>query len=222
MKKWVRCTRGSTPCLKTEKLKYWKTEKLANPLETGVDPTHTHPFAHEHFYTQTLLHTDRNFYTQTLLHTDTLTQTPFATQKLRPTDPIYIYTETLLHTNPFTLKHFYTQKLLHTHRHTHTPFCTRTLLHTDPLTHRQKLLHTNPFTHRHFDTETLWHTEAATHGPNLHTDPLTHKRLHSYTHTLLHPTPVKSQFYLSFCASTFISCEKVAPERVAPGQVRHK
>ena len=31
------------------------------------------------------------------------------------------------------------------------------------------------------------------------------------------PAQVKSQFYLSFCASTLISCE-----RVAPGQVRHK
>ena len=40
VKKWIRCTRGSTPCLKTEKLKYWKTEKFANPLETGVGPTH--------------------------------------------------------------------------------------------------------------------------------------------------------------------------------------
>ena len=63
--------------------------------------THTHPFAHKHFYTQTLLHTDRNFYTQTLLHTDTLTQKPFDTQKLRHTDPIY--TQTLLHTNAYTL-----------------------------------------------------------------------------------------------------------------------
>ena len=63
--------------------------------------THTDPFAHKHFYTQTLLHTDRNFYTQTLLHTDTLTQKPFDTQKLRHTDPIY--TQTLLHTNAYTL-----------------------------------------------------------------------------------------------------------------------
>ena len=63
--------------------------------------THTPPFAREHFYTQTLLHTDRNFYTQTLLHTDTLTQKPFDTQKLRHTDPIY--TQTLLHTNAYTL-----------------------------------------------------------------------------------------------------------------------
>ena len=66
-----------------------------------LDVTHTHPFAHKHFYTQTLLHTDRNFYTQTLLHTDTLTQKPFDTQKLRHTDPIY--TQTLLHTNAYTL-----------------------------------------------------------------------------------------------------------------------
>ena len=63
--------------------------------------THTHPLAHKHFYTQTLLHTDRNFYTQTLLHTDTFTQKPFDTQKLRHTDPIY--TQTLLHTNAYTL-----------------------------------------------------------------------------------------------------------------------
>ena len=94
---------------------------------------------------------------------------------------------------------FYICQMLHT----------QTLLHTDPLTHRQKILHTNPFTHRHFDTETLWHTEAATHGPHLHTDPLTHKRLHSYTHTLLHPTPVKSQIYLGFY--THCRCDTETP-----------
>ena len=36
MKKWVRCTRGSTPCLKTEKLKNWKTEKSQIPWKQGL------------------------------------------------------------------------------------------------------------------------------------------------------------------------------------------
>ena len=164
--------------------------------------THTHAFTHRHFYTQKLLHTNpftqMHFYTQTLLHTNKFTQKRS-------------YTQTLLHTNTFTHRSFYT----HTDTHTHT------VLHTNTFTHRpsntQTLLHTNPFTHKPFDTETLWHTEAATRGPHLHTDPLTHKRLHSYTNTLLHPTPVTSQFFLSFWPSTIISCEGVAP-----GQVRHK
>ena len=33
------------PCFKTEKLKNRKTEKFANPLETGVDPTHKRSIA---------------------------------------------------------------------------------------------------------------------------------------------------------------------------------
>ena len=96
-------------------------------------------------------------------------------------------------------------------------------MHTNTFTHRpsntQTLLHTNPFTHKPFDTETLWHTEAATRGPHLHTDPLTHKRLHSYTNTLLHPTSVTSQFFLSFWRSTLISCERVAPGQVGTSKI---
>ena len=103
-----------------------------------------------------------------------MTQKPFATQKLRPTDPIYIYTETLLHTNPFTLKHFYTQKLLHTHTH---PFA-HTLLHTNTFTHRPSYTQTETF------TQTLLHTDTLTQKPFdtqklRHTDPI-------YTQTLLH------------------------------------
>ena len=80
---------------------FWARSKKWKIGNSNIILLHTHPFAHKHFYTQTLLHTDRNFYTQTLLHTDTLTQKPFDTQKLRHTDPIY--TQTLLHTNAYTL-----------------------------------------------------------------------------------------------------------------------
>ena len=105
-------------------------------------------------------------YTQTLLHTD-----PF--------------TQTLLHTDPFIHRPFYTQTLLHTDALTHRPFHTQTLLHTDAFTHRrfytQTLLHTGAFTHRPFYTQTLFHT-----------DPFTHKRFHThrrfYTRTFLHTT----------------------------------
>ena len=41
---WAACNPG----LKTEKLKYWKTEYFVNPLETGVDPTRTHTHTHTH------------------------------------------------------------------------------------------------------------------------------------------------------------------------------
>ena len=111
------------------------------------DVTHTHPFAHKHFYTQTLLHTDRNFYTQTLLHTDTLTQKPFDTQKLRRTDPIY--TQTLLHTNAYTLTltPFYIQHQLNRK-------FTAVFTHIAAVTQKH-LLHRNPSTHTPFYTETL-------------------------------------------------------------------
>ena len=71
------------------------------------------------------------------------------------------YTETLLHTDPFTHRRFYTQTLLHTYVFTHGRFYTQTLLHTDA------------FTHRRFSTQTL-----------LHTDAFTHTRTHFYTQTL--------------------------------------
>ena len=106
---------------------------------------------------------------------------------------------------------------------TQKPFDTQKLRHTDPI-YTQTLLHTNaytftltPFYIQHqlqfylgFCTSSLVSCER----PHLHTDPLTHKRLHSYTHTLLHPTPVKSQFYLGFCTSSLVSCERVAPAQV--------
>ena len=53
MKKWVRCTRGSTPCFKTEKLKNWKTEKFANPLEQGLT---LHTKAYRRWYLSATTH----------------------------------------------------------------------------------------------------------------------------------------------------------------------
>ena len=161
---------------------------------------HTEAFTHRHFYIDT--HTP--FCTQTLLHTDLLahrqtlfTHKPFYTQTLwhrnllphRSCDPRtpFIFTQK----QPFTLKHFCTQKLLHTHTpNTHTPIYTRTFLHTDPPAHRHKLSHTNTLTQKPFDPQKLRHT-----------DHLSHKCLHSYTHILLHPTPVTSQLYFRFCTS---------------------
>ena len=61
------------------------------------------------------------------------------------------FTQTLLHTNPFTHRSFYIQKLLHRHVYT------QIRLHTDTFTHRpfytqELLLHTNACTHRSFYT----------------------------------------------------------------------
>ena len=91
--------------------------------------THTHTitaksslsWAHRHFYTQTLLHTDafthRRFYTKTLLHTDAFTHR-------------CLYTHNPLLTNAFTRRCFHTQKLLHTDAFTHRCFYTQMPLHT--------------------------------------------------------------------------------------------
>ena len=83
----------------------------------------------ECFYTRTQTFTHKRFYTQTLLHTDAFT----------------LYTDTFTHRH-FTQRGFYTQKLAHTQR----------LLHTEAFTHTefysQKLLHADPFTHRDFYT----------------------------------------------------------------------
>ena len=46
------------------------------------------------------------------------------------------YTQTFLHTEAFTHRHFYTQKLLHTEAFTHRRFYTQTLLHTGTFTHK--------------------------------------------------------------------------------------
>ena len=100
-------------------------------------------------------------------------------------------------------------------------FCTQTLLHTDAFTHRhfythtQTVLHTETFTHRRFYTQKL-----------LHTDVFTHRRFYThrnFTSVFGDPTSfrakgtcervardkLKSQFYLSFCRSNLISCERV-------------
>ena len=91
-------------------------------------------------------------------------------------------------------------------------------------------LHTNSFTHKHFYTETLLHTEAFTHRHYytqtlLHTDAFTHRRFYThgnFTSVFGAPTSfratgtcervardkLKSQFYLSFCRSNLISCER--------------
>ena len=79
------------------------------------------------------------------------------------------------------------------------------------------LLHTDMFTHRHFYTQTFLQTGAAfTHKrfdaqKLLHIDAFTHRHFYTQTRT----AQVKSHFCLSFCRSTLIS-----RERVAPGQVK--
>ena len=83
-----------------------KTNKRRSFTSLQMSHTHTQTHTHTPFCTQTLLHTDPLTHRQKLLHTnplhtDTLTQKPFDTQKLRHTDPIY--TQTLLHTNAYTL-----------------------------------------------------------------------------------------------------------------------
>ena len=95
------------------------------------------------------------------------------------------YTQTLLQTDAFTNKHFHTQTLLHTKLFTHKRLYTQKLLHTKLFTHT----HTKLFTRRCFYTQKL-----------LRTNTFTHRFL--YTHQ-------KSQFYFSFCRSTFTSCEMI-------------
>ena len=65
------------------------------------DDTHTQTHTHTLLHTNTFTH--RPSYTQAvkLLHTNPFTHRHFDTQKLRHTDPIY--TQTLLHTNAYTL-----------------------------------------------------------------------------------------------------------------------
>ena len=156
-------------------------------------------FTHRGFYTNTFYtntFTHRSFYIQTLLHTDAFTHKRFDTQTLLHTDAFY--TQTL-----FTHRRFHTQTHLHTEA-----FYTQTLLHKHFYT--QTLLHTDAFTHRRFDTQTLLHTDAFTHRDFYTQTLFTHRRFYTQTRT----AQVKSQFYLSFCRSTLISCERVAPAQV--------
>ena len=79
-------------------------------------------------------------------------------------------------------KSFYTQTLLHTDPFTHRPFSTQSfypqkLLHTDAFT--QTLLHTDTFTHRHFYTDTFTYKAFA------HRSFYIQKLLQTYTLTSL-------------------------------------
>ena len=128
------------------------------------------------------------------------------------------YTQTIYTQTLFTRRRFYTQKLLHRDAFTHRPFYTQTLLHTDAFTHRdafytQALLHTDAFTHRGFlNTGTFTQTRTAQVKSQFY---LSFCRSTLISCERVARGQVKSQFYLSFCRSTFISCE-----RVARGQVK--
>ena len=196
---------------------------------------HTNIFTHKHFYTQTLLHTEtfthrrylhrrfytqkfthKQFYTQTLLHTDAFTHRSF-------------YTQTLLHTDAFT------------HRRTQSQFyfsfwrsnlisCERDV---------RKGRAGQVETHKHFYTETLLHTSNLfrTHRRNFTSvfdDRTSFYAGHAFTHIAIllqflaiqphfvrkgrakgsHRDNTKSQFYLSFCRSNLISCERVARDKL--------
>ena len=72
---WAACT----PCLKTEKLKYWK---IANPLETGVDPPHTHTHTHPHTHAHTHMYFNQK--TACLGHDHHQDWLPLVWVKLKP------------------------------------------------------------------------------------------------------------------------------------------
>ena len=77
---------------------------------------------------QTALH--RNNFTR-ILHTETLLHRDAATHRAFDTTHKRFYTQTLLHTDPFTRRPFYTQKLVHTDPFTHKFIERETLLLTD-------------------------------------------------------------------------------------------
>ena len=87
------------------------------------------------------------------------------------------FKQTLLHTNPFTLRHHYTQTLWHTTAFTRRPCYTRTLLHTDSCTH------TDAFTHRPCHSQTLLHTDSCAHRKVYTQTPL---HIYSFTHPHFH------------------------------------
>ena len=123
---------------------------------------HTVAFTQKAFTHRNFYFTHRYGYTQTLLHTD-----PFTHRSC-------FYTQMLVHTEAFTHRRFYTQALLHANTFTQKLFCTQTLLHADAFTHRrfytQTLWHTDAMTHRRFYTQRLLHTDSFYTQALLHTD----------------------------------------------------
>ena len=174
-------------------------------------------FTQKHFYTRIL-------HPETLLHRDAVTHSAFDTTHKR------FYTQTLLHTDPFTRRPFYTQKLVHTDPFTHKFIDRETLLHTrfyiltsshrdvvhtDPLSHATALfdysatsLKPNSFTQKRFHarsphTETLLHRNAFTHKPFY----TTHKRF--CTQTLLHTNiSTEKHFYTQMLLHTNIFTQR--------------
>ena len=176
---------------------------ITNAEKKEIRPQKLKLFIYNHFYIQTLLHTDafthRSFYTQTLSLTNTFLHRDFYTQTLLDTDAFThrrfthrnFYTQTLSLTNTFLHRDFYTQTLF-----TYKSFYTQTLLQmflhtyvfTDRIVYPQTFLHTNTFTHKHFYTQRLLHTDAFTHR-SFYTQTLLHGRFthkHFHTQTLLH------------------------------------
>ena len=148
----------------------------------------------------------------------------------------HFYTQTLLHTNTFTHKHFYTQTLLHTDAFTHRRFYTKKLLHTEAFTHFARQLGNRNFTSV-FGDRTSFRAKGLRREPgnrNVTTQfwaiephfvrkgcagqlqiAILTKFLTIEPHFVRKGCAgrlSRSQFYLSFWRSNFISCEKVAPD----------
>ena len=147
-----------------------KSQTVSVDLSAAVP----HSNAKKRDATQTLLHTvllHKHFYTQTLLHTNPFTHNPFL-HTIAFTHK-NVYTQTLVHRNTSRHKRFYTPTLLNTSRHKR--FYTPTIL--------QTRLHANAFTHKFFYTQTLLHTIL------LHTNTFTHKR---FTPKSFRPQPTST------------------------------
>ena len=98
-----------------------------------------------------------------------------------------LYTQKLLHTEPFTHRTLYTQNPLHTDAFTHRHFYTQRLLHTSisrRFTHRRS--YTEAFTHRCFTHRSFYAQKL------LHTDAFTHRRFHGWVPTLHLPNQLTS------------------------------
>ena len=140
------------------------------------------------------LFTHRGFFTQTLLHTDTFT----------------LYTLTLLHTDLLTRKHFYVQMLFiyFTHKRCYTQTrCAQTLLHTEALTHKA-------LTHTHTQTRLYTHTHKRNLTPNNAKSHFSSCRWNLISCDRVAPAPVKTHIARNFCPSNLISCKKVAADHV--------
>ena len=102
------------------------------------------------------------------------------------------YKQILLHTDAFTHRRFLPTNAF-AHLHTNT-FAQRRLYTQHRGFYTQRLLHTDNFIHRSFYAQRLLHTKNS--------------------HEIGVTGNTKSQFYLNFWRSNFISCERIAPDKL--------